>query len=727
MPRFLIAIIAFASFFNTKSYAQKNLHLIDSLEKLIPLQKGTTLAETYNELTWQYRTVNPDKAMEYGNKALTLATGLKYDKSIAQAYNDMGILLMDRQNFSKALEYFDQSLLIRKKMGDDKGIAAVYLKQGIIHQKTDDWDKALEASQNALLIYEKINYEFGQGTVLNNIGIINYRMGNIDASNEYLLRSVAIKEKINDKAGLMQPYVSLGNNYISARNFEGAKKYFDKARVLAQNYKDEISLSVILNNLASANLELGNISESLRTVEESYNLREKLGDRKGKVSNLAVWGDIYLRQKSYSQAEIKFLKGIEIADTFKSCLAEKSVILKKLQDLYAETNNAAKAITYAKEYIAIADSIRSDKLQSRFAEMETKFNTTEKQRLIEQQKAELTKRMYDLSQTNLNLSQAKLQIAENDLAIKSQTEIILQQRIDSIASERRIQTLNEASKLQNLKIDNQNLELNNQKLEISNAKLTNQRKTLMLRIVIGIAVLTLMLGYSYYKRHKIKQEARLQKELFVQREEATKTLMEVEGKERTRIAVELHDGVGQMMSAAKMNLSALKSNLKFESQEQEEAFENVLNQIDDSCKEVRHVSHSMMPEALERKGLINAVESLVNTIDKKAMQATVFHEGFENRLDPNTEAVLYRIIQECVNNAIKHSGANRLDISMIKDESHLSITIEDNGNGFEKSTVSSDGIGMKNLLARVNYLKGNMEIDSAPGRGTCVTVDAPVA
>lgn len=705
--------------------AQKNKKVIDSLERLTATQKGMALAEIYNELTWQYRTVHPSKAMDYGNKALALATALKYDKSIAQAYNDMGILLMDKQSFSEALSYFDHSLSIRKKLNDDKGMAAIYLKQGIIHQKTDDWDKALEASQNALRIYEKIGFEFGQGTVLNNIGIINYRMGNLDASNEYLLRSIAIKERINDNTGLMQPYVSIGNNYITVRNYAGALKYFEKAKILASQASDEPSLSVIYNNLASACLEMGHLQQALIAVEQSYNIRQKNGDRKGLVSNLAVWGDAYFRQKQFNLAEQKFLKGLELADTFKSCLAEKGTILKKMQEMYVEMHDAQKALKYGREYNTIADSIRSDKMASRFAEMETRFQTTEKQRLIEQQKAELTKRMYDLSQTNLNLSQAKLQIAENELSIKSQTEIILQQRIDSIASERRIQTLNEATKLQTLKIDNQNLELNNQRLDLNNQKLLNQRKTTLLRIFAGVALLTLMLGYSYYRRYQIKQEAKLQKELYEQREEATKNLIEVEGKERSRIAAELHDGVGQMMSAAKMNLSALKSNIQFSTPEQEHAFESVLNQIDDSCKEVRHVSHAMMPGALERKGLVNAVEALVNNITNSALQASVFHEGFEQRADENTEVVLYRIIQECVNNAIKHSGASRLDISMIKDTDHISITIEDNGRGFDKSGTLNDGIGMKNLYTRVNYLKGSIDIDTAPGRGTCIVVEVP--
>ena len=102
--------------------------------------------------------------------------------------------------------------------------------------------------------------------------------------------------------------------------------------------------------------------------------------------------------------------------------------------------------------------------------------------------------------------------------------------------------------------------------------------------------------------------------------------------------------------------------------------------------------------------------------------------GLNERLDENTEIVLYRVLQECVNNVIKHSGASQLDIALIKDQDGISISIEDNGKGFNPAELSEDaGIGLKNMKARIDYLNGTIDFDSAPGKGTLVAIHIPSA
>ncbi|MEP6847058.1 MAG: histidine kinase, partial [Panacibacter sp.] len=206
--------------------------------------------------------------------------------------------------------------------------------------------------------------------------------------------------------------------------------------------------------------------------------------------------------------------------------------------------------------------------------------------------------------------------------------------------------------------------------------------------IIGISVLLLLgglLGYSYYRRYRLKQQAHLHHEIIKQKDLATRAVIEAEERERKRIASELHDGVGQMMSAAKMNLSAIKSNLSFISGDQEHNFDKIVGLIDESCQEVRTVSHNMMPNALLKAGLAAAVREFIDKIDEHLIKINLYTEGLNQRIDSNIETVLYRVVQECVNNVIKHAGANHLDISLIKDADGISATIEDNGKGFEIS------------------------------------------
>jgi signal transduction histidine kinase len=218
----------------------------------------------------------------------------------------------------------------------------------------------------------------------------------------------------------------------------------------------------------------------------------------------------------------------------------------------------------------------------------------------------------------------------------------------------------------------------------------------------------------------------LQAEVMKQQDLATRAIINAEENERKRIAADLHDGVGQMMSAAKMNLSAFESEISFKDEAQKISFENLISLVDESCKEIRSVSHQMMPNALLKSGLASAVKEFLDKIDNRIIKISLHAEGLQQRLDSNTETVLYRVIQECVNNVIKHSGANKLDISLIKDADGISVTVEDNGHGFDTADKKKfEGIGLKNINSRVTFLKGTVDFDSSPGKGTLVAIHVP--
>lgn len=211
-----------------------------------------------------------------------------------------------------------------------------------------------------------------------------------------------------------------------------------------------------------------------------------------------------------------------------------------------------------------------------------------------------------------------------------------------------------------------------------------------------------------------------------QQDLATKAIINAEENERKRIAADLHDGVGQIMSAAKMNLSAFENEITFKDDAQKIYFDKLIGLVDESCKEIRSVSHQMMPNALLKNGLASAVKEFIDKIDNRIIKINLYTEGLNERLDGNTETVLYRIIQECVNNVIKHSGANNLDISLIKDNDGISATVEDNGRGFDTmDRQKTEGIGLKNIRSRVEFLKGTVDFDSSPGKGTLVAIHVP--
>jgi signal transduction histidine kinase len=174
-------------------------------------------------------------------------------------------------------------------------------------------------------------------------------------------------------------------------------------------------------------------------------------------------------------------------------------------------------------------------------------------------------------------------------------------------------------------------------------------------------------------------------------------------------------------------LSAFEAETAFPDEEKKLSFDRIIGLVDESCREIRSVSHNMMPNALLKNSLATAVRDFIEKIDKKALKMHLYTEGLDEHIDTNTETVLYRVIQECVNNVIKHADASTLDISIIKGTDFIDATIEDNGKGFDTTNERlSDGIGLKNIRTRVEYLKGTVDFDSSPGRGTVVALHIPI-
>jgi signal transduction histidine kinase len=182
-----------------------------------------------------------------------------------------------------------------------------------------------------------------------------------------------------------------------------------------------------------------------------------------------------------------------------------------------------------------------------------------------------------------------------------------------------------------------------------------------------------------------------------------------------------------MMSAAKMNLSAFESEMELPTGEQKQTLEKIIQLVDESCKEIRNVSHVMMPNALLKNNLATAIREFVDKLNNKKLQVHVYTEGLDERMSSDIETVLYRVVQECVTNALRHAGATTLDITLARDKDGITGTIEDNGKGFEtEGKEKFDGIGLKNITTRIEYLKGTVDFDSAPGRGTVVAFHVPV-
>jgi len=206
--------------------------------------------------------------------------------------------------------------------------------------------------------------------------------------------------------------------------------------------------------------------------------------------------------------------------------------------------------------------------------------------------------------------------------------------------------------------------------------------------------------------------------------ETMSSMLQGQEVERERIARDLHDSLGGLLSTVKLHFDALQATVPDIAGQAE--YDKAYNLLDNACNEVRTISNNMQPGALVRMGLIPALRDLINRIESKDTPHIEFiHFGPLNDLPTHIVLHIFRIVQELLFNAIKHAGAGEILIQVIRNPDDLEIMVEDDGRGYD-TTMARKGMGTENVAARVNYLKGEISVHSEPGVGTTTTITIPM-
>ncbi len=247
----------------------------------------------------------------------------------------------------------------------------------------------------------------------------------------------------------------------------------------------------------------------------------------------------------------------------------------------------------------------------------------------------------------------------------------------------------------------------------------------------------LMSGHDITKRiraekqilAKYRENRQLVKKINEQKGALMNAIVRTQEEERRRIALDLHDGLAQMLSVARMNFSSFESQADTLDSDQQELLHTSVGLLDSALRELSLVSYNLMPNTLYDFGLIPALEDMFHMINRVSAVKLAFHTHDYQRLDHQTEIILYRIIQELVNNAFRHSGASEISAQLIMHYKRLVIVVDDNGSGFAVEDIRHDeksGLGLKSVETRVQFLDGSMSVDSHANSGTVVAVEIPL-
>ena len=577
--------------------------------------------------------------------------------------------------------YAAKALGLSEKEDIDSGRGDAYNRLGVAFDVSGDYDSAMFFYAKALPIYQKIKSKKGIGAAYNNMGLIAWNLADYDKALAYFFDALKNFEEINNQKFIGNVLNNIGLVYYDNEKPLLAIDYHRKAMALYTKRGDNYNLGAVSTNLSNDFTAINNKDSIIYYNRRAIYYDKLANDDYGLSIAYAGYATILQSEKKYDSAKYYFFQSLKIKERMQEnkgicinliALANLSIILK-------ENENQLKYLLRAKE-IAERDDLKK-----------------------ESENIYLQLSQYYESENPV----LALQYYQKHSALK-----------DSIFNETKSKQITEL---------NTKYEVEKKEFTLKEQKLTILKKNyLLIGIIAGTLLLTL-LGISYYRRMRLIEEKKSQEAIVREQQKATIAVLEAEEKERKRVAAELHDGVGQMMSVARMHLSQFEALAIANGQEYHEKYDHLADLIDDSCAEVRNISHQMMPNALLKQGLAKAVRNFITQVKNPNLSINLYTEGLDENLPQNTSAMLYRIIQECVNNVIKHSGATSLDISLLRSATEVTATIEDNGKGFDSAQNDyKEGIGLQNIRDRITFLKGELEIDSKPGKGTLIAIYIPV-
>lgn len=524
----------------------------------------------------------------------------------------------------------------------------------------------LNKEDSAFVYFKKALKNYKALGVMDSVAEVNYRVS-------YLLRSqksldVDHKLYFNEFYGYAK---QTGNKELLAKaNYSlGVMNYWDKDPYMPKDY-----------------------------FKKAYELYKEINDVQGQIDQLSNIGAMYVsRIKERDSARYYFYKALS--------LYEKDTSKKKDPNTkFNLYNNIGNSYKYEKDYTNAllyfkkAEAIELDK-----------WNIKSRRILYSNLQATY---YYDKQYKNAYTYLYKYDSVKNVIALEKQNANI--------------------SEIQE-KYDNEKLRADN--LEIADKQ--KQNKNLFIGAA-SLSVLAVFIGFLVYKNTKKKQLLAEQGKT-LQEQKVTNLLKEQElltidamisgqEKERLRIANDLHDNLGALMSTVKLHFNAIQENNGKEATNKK-LFAKTNQLLDNAYKKIREMAHAKNSGVIAKDGLLAGVKRMARTISASGqLKISVFHFGLENRLENSLELTLFRIVQELTTNIIKHANAKEANIHLTNHDNMLNIMVEDDGCGFdtESITLKQGGMGLKSIDHRIEKLNGKMQIESKKDKGTTIIIDIPV-
>ena len=597
---------------------------------------------------------------------------------IADTYVKIAVCFYQLDKYSDAIDRFKKALELQQETGDLVGIANTLNNIGLVYKNMGNYDKAIEYYEQTI----KIDEELGKGNdiaiTLNNIGMVYRSWGKYDKAIENIEKSLRLRQNLNDQKGIAKSLNSMGLVYSEWKKYDQAIMYFRESLKIEDSLKYIAQMANGINNLGRVYFYMNQYDSAMYYFKQALFINLNNNDRDNIALAYNNIGKTLKAEGNLKEATQYYSQALAMFDTL-GRMPEKATVMANLSELYQQMGLQDKAIQLLDSSTAIVLKINE---------------------------------MKQLQQNYLYYSQIYSDQKNFEKALdyyKKYDEVK-----DSIFSRENLRQLTDFQ----TKYEKEKDQAKILALEKENLQKTNQRNGYLFS-GLGIIILTLFIAL-YFRQRAVHEKVLADQKIRQLEEEkklmAAKLLVEGQEEERKRIATELHDGLGVLLSATKMQFSVIKE----KSPENQELIDKATKMLEQATGDVRKISHNMMPGLLTKLGFYEAAEDLIERInDTQTVRATCTITGDQDeRLPENKEIMLYRIVQELVNNTIKHAQAKNIRLNININPESLALEYTDDGNGFNvQEKIDSKSIGLKSIQSRVSFLNGKMNISSKPGEG----------
>ncbi|MEM7370009.1 MAG: sensor histidine kinase [Bacteroidota bacterium] len=699
---FILTIICFL-FINliaTDIHAQDNSNpVIDSL--LTRASSETNSVEKvaiWNELSFQYLFVELRKTKIYADSALDLANEIQDNKGIADGESRLGTYYRFLGEYDQAIIHYHRSLDMRKILGNPGDIANMYHNIGNLLDLTARYDSALSMFNQALALYKQESLDADIAGTYNSIAEVYTHKGEYTLALNACMKGLDIRRRLNDIQGLGHSLLNLGTVYTNLKQFDDAYLRYDSALVFFEQIGDlRGQEKVFLNKGVNASKE-GEYPRSAEYFKTALELGAQSGNQEERFNLLFNLGGLHIRMEKYLQAREYLLNAVSQAEKTND-YSGLSLAWHNLGEIELEMGRYQRAIDYFHRSLNVSNQLsarltRGD-LYEGIANSYTRLQQYDSANVYFQLFNRVRDTLYHSDRETIALTN-RLKLAEKDNKTKQ--------------------------------------------IELQLADVKSSRQNL---IILGLIVLIILLAASFYfinKANKDKQqtiitsmeaehayEKRIDDMLNEQKDKSVEALLAGQEAERERISLDLHDHLGALLAKLKWNIDSLIEVFPKRSLAQEADFDSVSELIEETIDEVRQISRNMSSGKVKEFGLEKAIQNLIDGFQDTGITFDLSTHNFDKRLNKVIEIHLYRIAQEAIGNALKHSEATEVNISLNRFGDKVNMLIEDNGKGFDPSSKEQhQGIGLINIQTRANTLKAELDIDSSPGRGTSINIDIPL-